>query len=363
MSEPQATTTPAPSAEPTTTPAAEVSDLSGMDVLTGALEELTPEGEEGETEPEEQPEKAPEPEKPSEAKPAKSGLDELFTEAALATPEGLKAAKEALQRHRRKVDGFSIKLDKRERAWEAKKSEELQSLQNDRATARFIHAQLGLLRTGSATQVLESLGQLTGKTGRQVFEEITQAVLRDGKAVKKSPEVEELQQQIAELRGFIEQGQQRQNEAVSEAERAEKLAFVERRQQQLISAASNAETYPHLAHYASLGRGAEIAKYATDLKRAARAQEQNLDDASALAIIESELAQLVPAAGAPKNGATRNTGQDPAKKPDGGQSRRAQTASIAPSVARSHKTVRDMTDEEREEDLKRDPDFINSLFG
>jgi hypothetical protein len=362
----QNVTNPAPSPATTESPA-EVPELSSEDALSAALGAITPESDDPTEQTSDEdpggPAKKPEEAPKAEPKPAKGSLDELFTEEALSTAQGVKAAREALQRHRRKVEGFNIRLEKKARTWETKKAEELQALQNDRATARFLQAQLGVLRTGSATQVLESLGQLTGKTGRQVFEEITQAVLRDGKTVKVSPEVEALRSELAELRGFLEQGQQRQNEAASEAERAEKLAFVDRRQQEIVAAASNAESYPHLSHYASLGRGNEIATYATQLKRAAREQGQNLDDAAALGIIESELAQLVPTAGAPKAGATRNTGQDPAKKPDGGQSRRAQTVSIAPSSARSHSTVRDMTDEERLEDLKRDTDFINSLFG
>jgi hypothetical protein len=366
MSEPQAqaTTNPAP-ADAGGAATVEGPELSGIDILNGALEALTPESDEAdehaeqtEDDPKAEPEKAPE-----AAKPAKGSLDELFTDAALATPAGLKAAKEALQRHRRKVEGFNIKLEKKARNWETKKGEELQALQNDRATARFVHAQLGLLRTGSANQVLESLGQLTGKTGRQVFEEITQAVLRDGKTVKVAPEVEALRSELAELRQHLAEQKEHATTEAQLAELEDRKAFIAHRREEIVSAASNAETYPHLAHYAELGRGKEIATYATQLKRAAREQGQQLDDASCLRMIEEELASLVPTVGAPTNGAARKTGQDPAKKPDGGQRPRTPTTSIAPSVARSHKTVRDMTDEEREEDLKRDSDFINGLFG
>lgn len=359
---------PIPSAEP----ASDVFEAVGK-----ALEALPADAPaEAETDTEKSESEAEKPgEKPAGEKPeAAKAEPDLFSDAALKTPEGIKAARAKLDEMRavaetrqRKLDKADIKFKQRDREWQEKRDEEQAKLAEDRATARALRAQLGLLKTGSATQILEVLGTLTGKTGRKVWEEMAQAALRDGKAPAETPLIEELREEIRELKSQIA-GKVKDD---SKAKEDESKAFVARRKTEIATAASDGTKYPELASYAAKGRAAEIVAYVMDLKRASVLDEDGdpipgkspLDDDACLARIEAEIRALKgnPTAGAAK-AETPEAVQGAAPNP-GDQQSRSGPQSISPTVTRSRSSAREMTEEERLEELRRDPNYVLSLFG
>jgi hypothetical protein len=310
---------------------------------------------EGSTETKE-PEKKPEPEKKT------APAVDPFSDEALKTPEGIKTARTKLLEERaehdvrrRKLDKFDIKLQNKGREL----AEQQQALANDRATARWLHAQIGLLKTGTTAQLLETLGNLTGRSGRKVWEDLTQAALRDGKEPPEHPKLAELEQKNRELQERLDGIEQKGGEEKAE----QRKAFVAKRKREIGEAAGNAETYPELSKYRAAGKEREIVNYVVQLKAAAVEEGKNLTDAQALAIIESEIVAIK--GGSSGQAAVANpqsTGKAPAQKPGGQSSQSAQTTSIAPSVARTNPTVRVLTEDERIEELKRDADYIANLF-
>lgn len=347
------------------TPAADtaidLTDDSAFDALTAALDSIVaPEDAPAETA------EAVAEEKKESAKETPKEAD-LFSDAALAKLEGIKAARAKLleerasyEQARRRFDKADIKQKKRETEWNEKKQTEEQTMANDRATARWLHAQLGVLKTGSAVQILDALGTLTGRPGRKVWEDLTGAALRDGKEMPVDPRVDDLREQNRLLQERLDKLEQRGGDEKVQRQQA----FVERRKSEIAEAAADAETYPNLATYAAIGRGKEIVNYVVQLKREAKELGETLDDAAALARIDSEIAKVKGGNSGPAAGAKpQSTGKAPAQKPGGQSSRSTQTTSIAPSVARSNPTVREMTEDERDAELRRDADYVLSLFG
>jgi len=312
-------------------------------------------------EPPAEPEAPPEPETEEEADP--------FAPAALRTPEGIKAAQakiEALAKvakeRQRLLDKGDIKQKTREKNWERKRDEEVAKLADDRAVARALRAQLGLLRTGTATQILEVIGNLTGKPGRKVWEELTHAALRDGKAPLESPVIDELKAEIAELKAHL--AGQHKNAEQEETDRAR--AFANRRKAEIVNLASDAAQYPELAGYAKQGKQREILSYVMDLKRASVLDEDGepipgatpLDDAECLSRIESEIRTIKGTPAPPPAGAVQG-----AANPPGDKQSRSTPQSLSPSNTRTRPSTREMTEEERLEELRRNPDFVFGLFG
>lgn len=323
--------------------------------------------------PEQAPEAPSEPEPAAEPEPApEAPSSDLYSDAALKTPEGIKAAAADLKRREReaierqkKLDKGDIKFKKRDKEWERKRDEEVAKLAEDRATARALRAHLGLLRTGSATQILETLGLLTGKSGRKVWEEMGQAALRDGRAPAESPIVEELRAELAGLKEALAGKAKADENAAAEREKS----FVRQRKGEIIQAASDATKYPEIAAYAAKGRGKEILSYVMDLKRASVTDSDGeqipgatpLDDASCLAKIEAEIRAIKgrPTDGAPNGpGTVQGTGQSP-----GESQSRSTPQSLSPSNTRTRSVPREMTEQERLDELRRNPDYIFGLFG
>lgn len=312
-------------------------------------------------------------EKPAEEEKPK-GEPDPFSEEALKTPEGVKAARAKLDEMRasaearqRKLDKADIKFKARDREWATKRDEEQARLATDRATARALSAQLGLLKTGSATQILEVLGTLTGKPGRKIWEEMAQAALRDGKAPPDSPLIDELRKEIAELKEQVT-GKAKTDTTAKQQEQAR---FVAQRKSEIVGAASDATKYPELAAYAAKGRTAEIVRYVLDLKAASVLDDDGdpvpgaapLDDAACLDRIEAEIKAIK---GQPTAGAAQaekpEAVQEAAPNPGGSQSR-STPQSISPTATRSRSSAREMTEEERLEELRRNPEYVLSLFG
>jgi len=344
---------------PTTTEAGP--ELSGLDALNAAIETVEAQVDEAEAKQEGEA-----PEAPKAKEQPKPEPEDVFSEKALSTKQGIQAAKAKieelrteLKKRQSKIDNFDIRLEKKTRAWEAKKSEEEQRLSNDRNIARMLQAHLGVFRTGSPEQILDSLGSLTGRSGKQVWQDLTDTMLRDGKEPPRSREVEGLKGEIAELKQLLQNQQQEREQAAQRAEQERRLGHAAQWRDGLIEQASNAETYPHLSQYVALGRGAEIARYTTQIINDLTERGEAADDSICLARIESELARaLTSSAGAQKP----STGQGPAKKPGGQQAQRT-PASISPSVTRSASTVREMTEEELLEAAQSDPQFMSQVFG
>jgi hypothetical protein len=357
MSDNATTTTEATETTAETTSTDAGSD-EAFDALGAALDAIVAPGEETETteQAEAEGEVKPEPEKPAAA------AVDPFSDEALKTPEGIKTARAKLLEERaaddvrrRKLDKFDIKLQKRYREL----GEREHKISNDRDTVRMFLKQIDLLKTGTTTQILEALGNITGKSGRKVWEELTQAALRDGKEPPEHPKLAELEEKNRKLQERLDQiEQQGGDERAKQRER-----FVAQRKREIGEAAGNAETYPELSKYRAAGKEREIVSYVVQIKKAALDEGKNLTDAQALAMIEAEIAAIK--GGGSGQAAVANpqsTGKAPAQKPGGSQSQRA-PQSIAPSVARSRPAAREMTADERIEELKRDESYVMGLFG
>lgn len=293
---------------------------------------------------------------------------EAFSAEALSKPEGVQAAAKLVEEKRvtlfrkaRELDGRDIRHKQKVQKWEQTRAEHLQEQENFRVFARDVHTTVQMLRNGNAAQRLDALGRLTGQDPRKAYEELSYGVLRDGKPQKKTPEYEALESQVAELKQLLTQRDEQERQRQAEFERREQEAFVQRRRQEIGQLAADAARFPAVAHYAGLGRANEIVEYAVQLKREHEKRTgEALDDAATLGLIERELA---PTLG--ERVASQPTSSGPPQKPSARAQRSPGQRSVTPSVAsQSAGSTRVLTDDERYDELARDPDFLASLgFG
>jgi hypothetical protein len=377
------TPNPVPATPPVASPPATPS-VDGGDAIDEALAGFNPEAEPAgampESEkPEGEPEKKPEPE--TDGKPKKKTRAELesflFSDEQMATKDGRTKALEYLDKRRSKVDAIEIRV-KEQRAELEQQVELIRTeyaranaeLETDRARARAVREIDRRLTTGTVEEMLDTLGKLRGKGGREVWEEMAQAVIsgRVRAPAAASPEVAELRTQIAELTRTLQEREERQAEGVERAETERLGGEVARLEAAVVSAASDGQKYPELARYTKLGLGENIIAEVVRLKTEARGGGRQLDNAGALAHIEAELKRLSPAGAIPaRSEAAGKSSSVPAgaipSSPAAASADDVPITGIAPSQTRSTGAPREKTQAELDADLAKDTAYLSSVLG
>jgi hypothetical protein len=297
--------------------------------------------------------------------PPAAAEEDIFSDAALATPEGIGKARTRLQedqqkhfRKARELDGRDIRLKNKEQKLAHDKQEWVRNKGQDVAFIQDVRNTVNLIKTGTAAQRVEALGRLTGLPGQKAYEELSFGIIHDGKKQPLSPEMAAMQQQIEGLHGVIEKLIAQQQGERTATEQQQQRAFIAEQQTKLITAGKDAAKYPNLAHFIGSGREREVSAYLTEMKIEHHEQTGTLlDDGEALGRIERELTQALGAR------AAKPTSSGPPSKPGGHQAQRTPGhKAIPPSLAaRSGGAVRELTHDERLDELSRDSEFLALL--
>jgi hypothetical protein len=293
---------------------------------------------------------------PTEAKPEPGKpKDDPFTDEALATPEGIARARDAVRELQRKHDRAYLKIQEREQKFGHKLANWKQERDQTLAFTQAVKADLNLLRQGDAGQAIEALGRLTSKDPIKVLEEIQLNIARNGKRNEPSPVEAELRSELAQLKGLIEQRAQDEQRA---QQIAHEEAFVNLRRQEILTAAADSNVYPHLSRFAA-AKAQEVFDHIVEMKTEAQQRGEFLDDVTALQELDKELSQYAPPPQQVKEAGLATSapsGQKPVQ-----QVRSSPGRSLNPSLAQRTGSVREKTDEDRLAELANDPDFLRNL--
>lgn len=277
---------------------------------------------------------------------------ELFTEEALATPEGIQKAAQALKDRDRFTSKAYVKLKARD-----KKSRATQeSAQRWEANARTLHerqqADVELMTNGDQNQRLEALGRLFRMPGIDAYELLSEGVLGLKKKGPKS-ETEAVKRELEELRNGLKLKEQQ--EAERQATHAVLLA------ESRIAALAQTEQFPSVQHFAKQSRE-QLNEIVRQVKQQCLdhwneqvrqgVQPQPLDHSVALGQLE-----LLLKPHAAQTGSNPDAGRAPSRNPKPGPTGRTVSPARA-STASSRRSLDDMTDEERRADLARDTDAL-----
>jgi hypothetical protein len=289
-----------------------------------------------------------------------------FAPEQLATPAGIEKARSVIAEERQKqfrkareLDGRDIRLKEKARKLDHRVEETNRKTAQERAFVQDVYNTVNLVRTGNASQRIEALGRLTGLPGQKAYEELSFGIIHDGKKQQPSPEVAALQGEIGELKTYIQQVLLQQHSREQGAEKQRKEQFIEEQLSGLIEQAQSAETYPNLARFLGTGKEREVREYLREVKVEHHKQTgMVLDDGAALSRIESEIAHAL------GDRAAKPTSLGTPPKPSGNQAQRPPGHKVIPPslAARSGGAVRELTDDERLDELSRDPEFLR-IFG
>lgn len=138
----------------------------------------------------------------------RAAFDALFTDEALAKPEGVKAAAAALRERQVKHHETYARTVRRERDAKALAAEAAAAKQNYSQLTGQVHTTLETLFRGSSEDALRELGRLRGKDGIAAYEEMTDAVIAMKRKAEKesSPEAKAALEEVRQLRQSIEHG-------------------------------------------------------------------------------------------------------------------------------------------------------------
>jgi hypothetical protein len=291
--------------------------------------------------------KADAPVKPSDAAAAKrEAFRALFTDEALATPEGVKAAQSALRQAQVKHHDTYQRTVQREQRAKQEISAARQATENYSRLNGQLQNTLSLLQQGTPEQALHALGVLRGKAGIDAYEEMTSTVIgmKKNPPPAESPKVKALEEKLAAI------------ERAEEERRLESgnLAWMQQVAQQAAAAGADGKpANPGIAHFIKAGKFTlrdVVDSVIQDKIEYNQRTGRVLPDSEALTKIEAALADLVPAAppAAPvaTGGAQRLTGRLPGK-----------TVARAGAAAGS----RELSEEENMAELAKDPAFLRSL--
>jgi len=353
-----------------TTEAATTEVASTGDALLDALASIPLEGvaepaAAGEAATEKPAEKTEPEKKPEGEKKTRHDVEaELLEEGVLGTKEGIEKAKGYFRRRQGKLDGIDVRLAEKAEAlrtqeetirsaYEAAQAE----LDTDRKRAAAIRHIDDKLTNGTIEEMLETLGRIRGKTGREVWDHMARVAISMGKnaPVAAPVEIQRLESKIEQLENLLTDRERRETEAQESGQEQQLRAGLKEREQAVISAASDATKFPELARYVKLGLGESIVTELVKQKLAAKRAGRNLDNAGALAHIEAELKRL-PAGATPASPAGVRPASPAAVSADD-----LPIAGIAPSQTRSAGSVRDKTEAELAEDLAKDPNLLGYL--
>lgn len=300
-------------------------------------------------------EAAPEPEaEPVAAPKGKAKESELFSDAALATKEGIAAARDHLKERQRGMDRADIKFKDRDAKITHKIEEFKAHREQFRVFAQAVNSDLELLRRGSPDQKLQAIGRLTGGDPLKEWESISISAL-GGKKKTETPELVEIRAELQAMRQEREAERQRGGEA-------QKQQFVAHRKQEIYGHANNPAEFPAIARFLP-SKPHEVVDYIVDIKARAMEGGAPIDDATAIRQLETELREQLgitaPSAAAESGmGAGATQVANPGKPPQ-----RPVGKSLTPGLtARSGGAVRELTEQERIAELADDPDFLRSVI-
>jgi hypothetical protein len=298
-------------------------------------------------------------EKPDARAKRKAAEKEIFSDKALATPDGVQKARSYVQQRQSKLDGMGQRLAEERQQFKSERETFLGAMRQaeaelapQRAVAqKLVGALQRLNNPESIEDFLGALGEIAGKPGIEIWEQGSRFMVAGGKRPAPSREVEELKGTVEGLRRELAEREERREQARIDEESAHAKAFIERRSEEIVQTAKDATKYPELAKSARLGLGENIVAEVAGMKRAAKAKGQRLGDSEALAIIEGELQKLTA------------TGARAPASPAEASSAAARVTSIAPSMTRSAGASREKTEAELADDLARDPAALGTILG
>lgn len=267
--------------------------------------------------------------------------DDPFSEAALASKEGVAAAREALVKERREWarqrDAENIRLAQRRKEAQRREDRLRIAREQKKADDTMRDAALAKLFNGSGNDVLQALGQLTRRDGLKVYEQISLAVAGK-RPITETPEVQELRTEIQRIKD-----ERKQELTKQQAE--QESSFVRKRTQDLVNLAQANPRAKLL-----LDRSP---KYGSDLlvqyKREAYEAGRPITDAQAVAKLVEHLDEIA--------GVQPAGGQETASnKPGPGKQKVLTAAKIAASAS-----SRPLSDDEIIEAAVQDKDFLTAL--
>jgi hypothetical protein len=334
--------------------------------------EATPEAETAADEPEVEAETEEQPEAEAAAAPAAPELvktpsearaeeEALFDEKALSTPDGLKAARKWAHAKRAEIISRSAKIERKQ----ATLTEKVKTFAAERDATRAererviayegqIKQALHQLTTGSAKDVLDMLGRLTGKDPSEFYREMSHTIASNGKTNgKTSPEAEQMKAELAELKRQLQEREER------EAEYA-----LEQAKDRIYSAAIAVKadataTYPHIARLAaeSPEQATEIREHLAELKIKRHNAGTPISDQEAAQDLENRLARALGSSSPPQSG---KTGQAPAS---GQAPPNPKPPKSLNSKDRSAPAQRRERGQETVEELAQDQSLMGAIFG
>lgn len=360
MAAPQVAGTPAPAASPPASGPVSAAD-NGLDAILGDL--LTESEPETQGEPEEAPEGQPggteeETKPPHEVRDdaekstsAPVSLDELLTDEALSTPDGMRKGAARLRETAEQQRKAYLQLKGYEKnvvARRDKLNHKIATFRSEKQTHQLlidnVRSNLQGLHSNDPEVILTALGNLTGTDGVRAYELLTSRIVNRGEA-KLDPQVkarfDAQERELQQLRA--ERAQEREH-----AQLAQENAQLQTHYQRIGEMVRGSTTTPHLTRIYN-----ENPKKLTAAIVRAIEEDNGATPAPALfAQMEAELQQHFNAA--PPQGTNGGTVQQPQR------AQRSPGQSIGPRTAAAA-TPREPTEEEALQELSRDPEFMRSL--
>lgn len=284
--------------------------------------------------------------------------DKLFDEKALANKGGLLAARKAILDARSEIRAQHAKAND---VYVRIRRRDAKSVQREERGKRYEHAaralydersaQFDLLENGNAEQIVEALGKLTKRDGVKLYQEMTDAILANGKRQREKPqpdpEVSRLKKELEELKESIEDrdlGAARTNWLNATA-----------------AVIADEKQFPGIAHQVKEGRGEQILDLLMRRKEEGWAnshrdpsQRTVVPDAVLLRELNEQLLPYVPRQPEPKVEQKKQANTQKRLPGSGPNPANASTASG---------NAREMTEDERLAEIANDTTFVNKLFG
>lgn len=315
----------------------------------------------------EPPETPEEPEPPAAAERAPTEAlddDALFSEESLGTPEGvakaretLQAARKAVQEERAKTSHVFLRMKKREEKAKAQYAEAQKMHEAAQALNQRLATDMSALQAGDARGIIDTLGRLTGRPGKQVFEELALAVATDGKGTPESKKLKELEERYERRVRELEERWEQEKRAQQDREAQ---AVIERRKQELVQLGSDASRFPAVAHFVGLGKRKEVAETLAEYKMKAFEEGSPISDEEAVKLLEDELKPHLPAPPPAPGGGTGSPHAAPQQRKPASGGLPGQT--LAPSLTTEPGgSKRELTDEEHRQALINDDQFWAAL--
>lgn len=287
--------------------------------------------------------------------------EELFSDEALSSPEGLRraraialVAKEYAETRSKQLDSFDIRLKARAKSVVEREKKVDDFDKKQRAIGRAFHAELQTifgLRETNPLGIFQSLDRVAGgngsaEAGRELFERMNLAYAREGKLPQKTRGEQELERQLEALR---QENLRRDHDAQEQQVAAQTIHLQREIQQAELFAGKQANSptsAPWIAAWIADGRTTEeeVGEYIGNL------MEGGLDLAAAIGTLES---RLVPPGTKPP---TRvEPGAAPSKPRTNGK---APLTTVLPTAAdASTGSMRELSADERRARNARDPEF------